>query len=131
MNKLSKEQLTARDTLCEALRTSHAALTEALEAFNNVMDQAWPGAEEALADYNHLVAQANAWLGEIAGEMQEYMDERSEKWQESERGQAYDGWRQEFEDELEEIELERPKELTLETDDQAERLEGCAEEFSG
>ena len=66
----------------------------------------------------------------MSGEMQGYIDDRSEKWQEGERGQAYMAWQQEFSDnDLEAIELDQPEPLELSTGDQTEILEGLAEEI--
>jgi hypothetical protein len=77
--------------------------------------------------YNEAVADANAWLGEIASEIDDYISERSEKWQDSERGQAYRAWHEVFTAELEDVELDEPDVLELETGDQVEALD-CPEE---
>jgi len=51
------------------------------------------------------------------------MSDRSEKWQDSERGQAYEQWKGEYEgNHLEEIDLDMPDALEVTLGDQAETL---------
>ncbi len=130
MNKLNKGMLTDRDNLCERLRMACGGLEQAVSTSNEVMAEEWEAVEAAVNAYNEIVEEANEWKGEIASEMQGYIDDRSEKWQEGERGQAYMARQQEYQDnDLEAIELDQPEPLELSTGDQAENLEGLAEEI--
>jgi hypothetical protein len=75
MKKLSKVQVDRRDALVEALTAARAKV------------------EEAIAEYNRLLeAGARPFADEILGEMESFFDEQSDGWQESDAGQAYEGW---------------------------------------
>ena len=54
-------------------------------------------------------------------------DERSEEWQEGDTGQAYQEWISQFENELEEIELEEPDDVDV-PESPAEQLDGIDDE---
>ena len=61
---------------------------------------------EAAADrYNEAVQEYNGALMEVAAKVQSYMDDRSDKWHESERGEAYAEWLSALEEEAEESEF--------------------------
>jgi hypothetical protein len=58
------------------------------------------------------------------------MDDRSEKWLESDKASEYESWREEFEDEIEEVTLEQPEELdTSDLEDLSEALGNRREEL--
>jgi hypothetical protein len=48
--------------------------------------------EDAIANYNAAVVECNEFIVDLAQEMSDYCAERSEKWTESDKGQAYDAW---------------------------------------
>jgi hypothetical protein len=105
-----------RDVICQQLRTQYEALEEAVDAFNAAMEAQWEGVANALEAYNSTVEQANEWLSMVSSEIEAYMSDRSEKWQDSERGQAYEQWKNEFEsNDLEAVELDMPAALELYT----------------
>jgi hypothetical protein len=93
MKKLSKMLLQDRDAICQHLRTQYEALEGAVEALNAAIEEQWEAVADALAHYNETVSQANEWLSTVSSEIEGYMSERSEKWQDSERGQAYGEWK--------------------------------------
>lgn len=65
-------------------------------------------------NYNKLVQQANEFVEETRSSMQSYYDDRSEKWQESDRGSCFQVWLDEWDStELEEIELTMPEETDV------------------
>ena len=60
-----------------------------------------------------------------------YIEERSKKWQESEQGQSYTSWQEEYQgNDLELIDLDQPEALSLSSDDQTGVLDGLSEEVS-
>jgi hypothetical protein len=67
--KLTTAELTARDAHIEALNTAHAAMVEAIRA------------------YNAALAAAATFAETIATERREEWDGRSERWQDSDAGQ--------------------------------------------
>jgi len=159
MKKLSKETLKRRDEIAEKLRSRGADLEATVEGFNTKVGEAWTkletaleeynsvlesewngGLEGVLSDYNEAVGEANEWKQEVAQEIQDWMDERSDKWQESPAAEKYQTWKEPFEEEFQTAELERPEnveveepgELTLDdVEDVAELLGGLPEELAG
>ena len=129
MKALTKDMLTTRDTLATQLFHRYDALEEAVERFNEATATAWQQVLDAQEKYNEAVAEANNWLAEVAGTIADYISERSEKWTESDRGQAYIGWQDEYANyELGEVALELPEALILDTGPQVDELEGRSEE---
>jgi hypothetical protein len=127
MTKLDKAAIAERDAVCSQLRDASEALEKALETFNTTLDEAWGAVESALSAYNEVVSDANAWREDIAADMQSYFDERSEKWQQSEKGTGYEAWKQQYDEELQTVELEKPDPLELDIEDAAEYLEQLPE----
>src|SRR5215510_15034516 len=127
MQALSKAQLVTLKTLFETLTTRYEAFEEAVDDFNATQAEAWNEVLAAEEAYNEAVTTANEWLGEVKEAIEEYVNERSEKWQESDRGQAYAAWLEAFSVELEESDLSEPAELTLDVDNAAGMLEDLPE----
>ena len=129
MKALTKDMLTTRDTLAAQLCERHGVLEKAVETFNEMMERAWQDVHDAQEHYNGAVAEANGWLADVAEVIADYISERSEKWLESDRGQAYSGWQDEYATfELEEVDLDPPDALYLDTGPQVDELEGRSEE---
>lgn len=76
MKKLTKEQLKKKTALFEEL-------------------------EKARDQFNVMLEEANEFRQEMNDLMQEYFDEKSEKWQEGDAGSTYQDWMGEWESELE------------------------------
>lgn len=155
MNKLNKQHLTERDEICAKLRealeqlevavngynsrraAAWSVLSLALNAYNTEMDDAWMTVEAARDEYGGQAQDARDWASGIAGEIEEYMGERSDKWSESDKGQAVSSWKDEFDSaalqdiEIESpgaIEIEEPEDLSIDEENAAEVLEQLPEE---
>jgi hypothetical protein len=85
-------------TIEEEVTDAHGKVISELEAANAV-----------IAKYNEKVAEAEAWRDEVTTDMQSYVDERSDKWQESEAGTEY----QEWQDSYAELSFETLEELVV------------------
>ena len=129
MKALTHAHLAARDLLCARLTQHYGALGDALQRATDTFATTWERIEAILAAYNAVVDEANAWREEIASEIQATIEERSEKWQASETGQAYLAWVTAWEnDTLETIALDVPEMPDLEVDDQSDVLAGLPED---
>ena len=112
MNALSKNQSKAKADASQALRTAAEQVTAAVGAFNKAVEDAQQSVTEALAAYNAVLENTCGFAEQIVADMQESYDGRSEKWQESERGQAYKDWLDEWCGLcLDEIEIDFPDDL--------------------
>ena len=123
MKGLSKERLEIRAQLALALQTAVASVQDsvggvegAVSVYNSRVD-----------DLNNLLAGAREFVGEVNGDMDEYIAGRSEKWTESDAGEAYSNWKDEWEnielDDVEHIEIEIPAPITS-----ADDLEGLPDQ---
>lgn len=128
MRKLSKDSLKERDELCSKLREARSILDDAVAGFNAAKTAKWDKVEAAQEAYNAVLADAQSWKESVASDIQFYMDDRSETWQESEKAQEYEQWRSEFEHDLEEAALDEPDDLDFDIEDAAESLEQLPEE---
>lgn len=87
-----------QDKLADAasdVDTEFTELAGVIEKINN-----------AIAAYNTIVAETNGVIEDIANELESYIGERSEKWQESDAGDAAGEWLSELQNAaLEDVEL--------------------------
>lgn len=111
MNRLSKQEIEDRDRRNKALRDALAEVNRQIDTFNAAMDEHWRAVEDAVSVYNEAVGEVNGWLSDIHSAQEAHYDEKSEKWQEGERGEAYQSWMQEFENEVEEAEVSKPDDV--------------------
>lgn len=93
VKRLSKEQddrwtdlLGDVDLQSEQLDSAHDAICQAVDAYN-----------EELAEYSGKVQALRDYRDELVAEMQCYYDEKSERWQDGEKGAAYQTWIDEWE----------------------------------
>jgi len=130
MKKISKDQINRRDELQGKLQSLMTDLETACEAYNEALREKWGAIDDALGAYNEAIGEVNEWQQEVAADIQSYVDDRSEKWQESDKAQEYDSWREEFEEEFDEVTLEQPDELcTSDVEDVSELLSNRREEI--
>jgi hypothetical protein len=108
VNRLSKDQLAARETIVTRLNSAGEAVTDAVNAYNEAMAAEWAKVEEAIADYNAAVESANEFRDGVHADMEGYYEDRSEKWQEGEKGSAYSDWMNEWDEYFSELEVDPP-----------------------
>ena len=127
MQKLTKAHLTSRDQLIEDLNDTYEALEDAVSAYNTTLAEAWNEVLSAEEAYNDATQAAQEWLKDRAAEIQAYIDERSEQWQDSDRGKAYGEWKETFDLSLDDSDLDEPDELHVQVDNHADTLSALPE----
>ena len=154
MNKLNKTQLKERGEHVDAVREGQQKLSEAVDAFNakrselyetlaeavtvynDELSVAFSELEEAAKEFDEKLQGARDWRDQMTSDLDEYIGERSDKWQESDKGQEVTSWREAFDIDLETItfeapdyvEVAEPDDLEVEMEDQADALEQIPEE---
>ena len=114
MRRLSKQQLQAVYDASDACLETSTALDKAITDYNVAMEPLKGAVENALSAYNNTVTTLKGVYEEIASEAREYYDDRTEKWQEGEAGQAYSEWVNQLESPyIEEVEFDFPDEIEL------------------
>lgn len=101
MKKLSKAQQEQRADLIRRLNEAKDLVEEACDEhqpkITEVVDAAKAAIERAVAAYNEVLAEAREFAEQAASDMDSYASERSEKWQESDKGSDYASWKDEWE----------------------------------
>jgi len=95
--KLSKSDAAQADKIADDLDEAAETLIDAVSAFNAAMEEAFKAVEEAQARYTECVDAARSFADDVASEARSEWDDKSEKWQEGERGQAAGEWVEEWE----------------------------------
>lgn len=129
--KLTKEENLVRLAHVVALAAKREALDDAMRTYNDIMTGARNAVDEAIADYNIAIAEANGFVGDIAQAWENEFEEKTEKWQEGQRGsearELIEAW-QSFRTELDEIDIDFPEELTVDLAPLDESLDDLATE---
>lgn len=121
--KLSKQQMKERDVLVRRIVETKGKLEDAVAEFNEKLSSLKAPVEESTVKLNELIAEANELVSAIHSDMEMYYDDRSEQWQEGEKGQDYLSWMEEFATEFDEVDVEFPGNLEMPDVDCAETLE--------
>ena len=80
--------------------------------------------EALLAEYNEIIEEARGFAEDIATTAEGEFDDKSEKWQEGEKGQAVSEWKDAWASiELEAVEIEWPEDLAEPELEHADNLE--------
>jgi chromosome segregation ATPase len=112
--KLSKSESAQREQLFEAMRAKFGELEDAINEYNSKLAELREPLQHALDGYNEAVEHARQFAEDIVGEYQGQLDDKSEKGQESERGEAAASWIGEWEAiDLSELEFELPADLEV------------------
>lgn len=133
--RLSQERRKQRDSLVLELNSAAEEVTDAMEEFNKAASAAvqeareklkaakakhWPEVQKAVAAYNEKVQTAKSFLEGCGVEIDEYTAEKSDKWHESDKGQAIGSMREEYETDLDEVSIDEPNEAELQEPDALE-----------
>lgn len=110
MNRLSKVQQARFNLLRGTLNTAAARAATAYEDLTARIKAAWEesDADAATTDYNEAVQAFEDFREEIASAANAYAGERSDTWQESERGETYNAWTNLWDTALEELPSDPP-----------------------
>lgn len=129
--KLDKQEMARRDKLVEELRDGRGKLEDAVSTFNAAVEELKAGVVTALESYNEVVGETRGFVEDIASTADGQFDDKSEKWQEGDKGQQVREWIDAWQNEpFEDVEITFPEELELpdEESDHDGRLEALPEE---
>lgn len=107
MKTLNKEQEQRRESLADKFDKEYEILLDLISKVNEMINDKLNG---QVATVNGILTEMREFHEEITDGQQEYYDERSEKWQESDAGSDYQQWMSEWQggpppDDIEEYEL--------------------------
>lgn len=127
--KLTKQDAARLAGFIESLTAASDKIEDAVAVFNEEMEKLKAPVEAALAAYNEILEEAVGFAEDIARAADEAIAEKSDNWQEGERGQAAITYKDEWENvDLSPAEITFPDELVVDSDiDHAGRLEQLPE----
>jgi hypothetical protein len=124
--KLSKQQLAERKALAADLRKQAEALNTAIVAFNAAVEPLSQAVGEAQEDYNGILEKARMLASGVTAVAQQKFDAKSGKWQESEKGIQARYWIEQWEMDLDDVDLDLPEPLTeIDPDEHGGQIEGA------
>lgn len=125
MKKISKAESELRDEIVRKLNDAFLGMERAVDELNQAIGEHWSAVEDAQSVYNEALNEAQEWRDNIVTQIDEYVDERSDKWREGEKAEAYESWKSEYEAiDFSEAQLSAPDELSLDVENPAEAIEG-------
>lgn len=130
--KLDKQEIARRDELFGDLTDARAKLEDAVSVYNAEVLKLREALDAKLAAYNEVVEEASGFAADIASAADGAIGDKSEKWQEGDRGQAATAWKDEWENaSFDAVEIEYPDDLSIDqVDDHASTLSELSEEAS-
>lgn len=125
--KLSKQDVERRDEYVKELRAAADVVEDAINVFNASMRDSWETAKQAIGKYNEIIAGVAGWRDDLVNQLESDIEEKSERWQDSEKGQSANDWKSEWENlDLETYDIDMPDEVESETLSHADDLEAVA-----
>lgn len=116
MKKLSKDSV-------KKLADASAKMTEIKDKVESLIEDTNSKMIDLIALFNDERNTAASILDDLNNEQNSYFDDRSEKWQEGDTGQAYSGWMENVARELERL----SDDVVLEVEIDLSDLEACIE----
>lgn len=86
--KFNKADLAGRDEIVQSLAKAKAELDEAIKTFNEGLAALREPLKEAEAAYNEVLQEARDYTARIGEEIDDAINDKSEAWQEGDRGSA-------------------------------------------
>lgn len=119
--KLNKEQMARLSKLRDEYRKAVTALKAEKDNAEAEIAKAVSLVNDRINDLNAIIENANELRDQIQSEIADYIGEKSDKWQEGERGQAFEDWRAQWDCEVET--LDSVDEITIEVEVAEELLD--------
>lgn len=130
--KLTKAEGKRRTEFVAELEIASGVLSRAVEAFNLATEEAFTPVKKALDAYNEKLGEAREFVEDIVSSRRDEHGDKSDKWQEGERGQAAESWISEWENiSLDDLDIDQPDALETPDPEHRDDLENLPEEMDG
>lgn len=96
--KLTKGDMATLGVIVDDLRGAQGKLEDAINVANAAIRDLNDQLDQAFADYNGVIDTSNDLMDEIRSRLRDEWDNRSETWQQSDRGIDAEGWVSQFEE---------------------------------
>ncbi len=131
MNRLDKKQEQERGRIALAITEARDRLEANLGIYNEkakALFDEWVRGD--LDKLNEAIEEAREFAEGVVGEIEGYMDERSDKWREGDRGAEYESWKDEwdsFVQDAEAVSVDPPESIDMPDGVEGSRLEELPE----
>jgi chromosome segregation ATPase len=125
MKKISKGDVSKLEEIVADLTSKKTDVETAIEKANEAIVEA----NAAIEEYNGHLEEAEALRDSVVGAIEEYVGDKSEKWQEGDAAASYEDWKGEWEG-IDFSEVDPIEELTAPDMDHSSELEGLPQEVS-
>lgn len=98
MKKISKADMIEVERVRNNVRDAEAGVEDAVAALNGALDERWVAVERACGDLESARSDAASIIEGLVGQIDEYMDERSDAWREGDKGGEYQSWHDAWEE---------------------------------
>lgn len=114
MKALKVAQQKSKSQCVLDLEQAKQALENEIEDFNAEKSRLYQKVADALEKYNEALNEAREFTTDIHSEMEEYYENRSDRWKEGDAGSNYQTWMDEWANiDLDEISLEEVADLEM------------------
>lgn len=115
--KLTKADMKLRDEILEKLSAQKGKLDAAIAKFNDMVAIAHADVKACVEGYNEVLSEAREFAADTATQASDDYDAKSERWQESAKGQAAAEFKSAWEDVgLAYVKVDAPERLSIDTD---------------
>lgn len=129
--KLTRDELKQKQEHIDKLTESFHGLEAAIEIYNSGLSALRDKLREEISTYNDSLSEAKDFMADIASDRDSEFSDKSERWQEGEKGQAAQEWYQEWENaELDEFDPELPDDIEFNGENPADVLDQLQDEAS-
>lgn len=90
--KLTKQEEASRGLIIDGLKLRAMAVSTAVAVANEAMQEVMQKVNDAVDTYNEALNEARQFQEDLIARLEEEVEDKSERWQESERAQAVSGW---------------------------------------
>lgn len=115
--KLTKSDLQRRGDLAGEMNALRDALNEKIDELRGKIEGEVEDIKTARDELNEKIQEANEWQRDVASEHRSNFEEKSERWQQGDRGQAVEEWIGELEAELDEADVDEVVEMCFDNCD--------------
>jgi hypothetical protein len=127
--RITKAEADRREELVKRLEAQWGVVEDSVREYNEAVQSLREPVENALNLYNEIVQEARGFADDIANEHTDAFDDKSERWQDSETGEAVREWVDEWQNVvLEEIAPDWPADLDITDPENADALGALSSE---
>jgi hypothetical protein len=126
---LTKDESATLSRLIDDIASSKAKIEQTITIYNQQVEVLRSPVESAVTELNNHLAEARTLCSSVAARAQAKIDDKTEKWEESDEGEAATVWQSSWDGiELDDLDFQWPDELMIDIPSYDEDLEDLPKE---